>query len=159
MAGLGDILGGLLGGSRKSSGSVGGSGGGGLGDILGGLMGGSGGNAMLMAALLPVVLKMLKGGGLGKILSGAQAQGLTTQADSWVGKGENQSVSADQLTNVLGGDQVAKIAKKVGASQSDTAGALAQLLPQVINHVTPSGQVPEKGDLKGMLKELMKAAS
>lgn len=155
MAGLGDILGDLLGGSKKSSGSAGG----GLGDILGGLMGGSGSNAILMAALLPIVLKMLKGGGLGKILSGAQAQGLSGQADSWVGKGENQSISADQVTGVLGSEKVGKIAKKVGASKSDTAGALAQLLPQVINHLTPGGQVPEKGDLKSMLKELKKAVA
>lgn len=159
MAGLGDILGGLLGGSKSSGSGASSTSGGGLGSILGGLLGGSGNQAMLMAALLPLVLKMVKGGGLGKILSGAKAQGLTSQADSWVGKGENQSVSADQVANVLGSDKVAKLAKKVGASQSDTAGALAKLLPQVINHVTPSGQVPEKGDLKSMLKELKKVAS
>lgn len=157
MAGLGDLLGGLLRGSSKSSGSGGGSGG--LGNVLGGLMGGSGGNAMMMAALLPIVMKMLKGGGLSKILSGAKAQGLSAQADSWVGKGENQSISADQVSNVIGNDQVAKIAKKVGASQSDTAGALAKPLPQVVNHVTPNGQVPEKGDLKSMLKALQKAVA
>ena len=104
MAGLGDLLGGLLRGSSKSSGSGGGSGG--LGNVLGGLMGGSGGNAMMMAALLPIVMKMLKGGGLSKILSGAKAQGLSAQADSWVGKGENQSISADQVSNVIGNDQV-----------------------------------------------------
>ncbi len=158
MAGLGDILGGLLRGSKNGEGSAG-STGGGLSNILGGLLGGSGSQAMLMAALLPIVLKLLKGGGLSKILSGAKAQGLSGQADSWVGKGENQSISADQLTNVLGNDQVSKIAKKMGASKSETAGALAQLLPQVINHVTPNGQAPAKSDLKSMLEELKKAAA
>jgi uncharacterized protein YidB (DUF937 family) len=158
MAGLGDILGGLLGGSRQRGGSIVG-GGGGLGDILGGLLGGSGSEAMLMAALLPLVLKMVKGGGLSKILSGAKAQGLTAEADSWVGKGENKSISSEQVSGMLGSDQVAKIAKKVGASQSDTAGALAKLLPQLINHITPNGQIPAKGDLKSMLKEVKRAAA
>jgi uncharacterized protein YidB (DUF937 family) len=153
MAGLGNILGGFLGRSK------GGGSGGGLESILGGVLGGSGGNTMLMTTLLPVVTKMLKGGGLNKVLSGFQAKGLSGQADSWVDKGENQSVSGDQVTSVLGNARVAKIAKKVGASQSDIAGALAKLLPQVINHVTPNGQIPAKGDLKSMLKQLAQAAA
>jgi len=153
MAGLGDILGGLLGGSRKSSG------GGGLGSILGGLLGGSGGNAALMAALVPIITKMLGRGGLAKILSGFRAQGLSSQANSWVGKGKNQSVSADQVTNVLGNDKISKIAKRLGVSQSAAASAVAQLLPKIIDHVTPEGKVPANRDLKGALKQLRKAAA
>jgi uncharacterized protein YidB (DUF937 family) len=153
MAGLGNILGGFLGRSK-----VAGSGGG-LESVLGGVLGGSGGNTILITTLLPVVTNMLKGGGLNKVLSGFQAKGLSGEADSWIGKGENQSVSGDQLASVLGSARVGKIAKKVGASPNDTAGALAQLLPQVINHVTPNGQIPAKGDLKSMLKQLAQAAA
>jgi len=154
MAGLGSVLGGLLGGSRKSGG-----GGGGLGDILGGLLGGSGGNTAMMTALLPIVTGMLAKGGLTQILSGLKAQGLSSEADSWVGKGENKSVSADQISKVLGNDKISQIAKKLGVPQGEAASALAQLLPRIINHVTPDGQIPAKKELKGALKQLKKAAA
>jgi uncharacterized protein YidB (DUF937 family) len=153
MTGLGDLLGGLLGGSSKSSG------GGELGSVLGGLLGGKGRDAVLMAALLPIVVKMLRGGGLSKILAAFQQQGLAAQANSWVGKGANKSVSADQVTKVIGSSQVAKIAKKVGVSQGDAASALAKLLPRVIDHVSPEGQALSGGNLRGALKQLAKAAA
>jgi uncharacterized protein YidB (DUF937 family) len=153
MAGLGDLLGGLFSGSRKSGGGAD------LGGILGGILGGSGGNTAMMAGLLPMVTRMLGKGGLTKILSGFQAKGLSAEADSWVGKGENKSVSADQVSSVVGSDKVAEIAKKLGVSQSKAAGALAQLLPKVISHVTPDGRIPAKRDLKGALKELKEAAA
>jgi uncharacterized protein YidB (DUF937 family) len=163
MAGLGDLLGSLLGGARKSGG--GGSGGGlDLGSVLGGLLGGgsggsSVGSASLMTALLPIVLGMLAKGGLGKILSGFQAQGLSAEADSWVGKGPNKRVSADQVTKAVGSDQVAEIAKKLGVSQTKAAGALADLLPEVISHVTPKGKVPSSRHVDSELGKLREAAA
>ncbi len=94
--GLDDLLGGLLGG-----GSTGSGGGGGLQDVLGGLLGGgaSGGTGgtkssmnlgAMAVALGPLLAKLLKGGGLSKMMQGAQASGLSAQADSWVATGENE---------------------------------------------------------------------
>src|SRR5262245_39652645 len=84
--GPGDLRGGLLGGA--SGAQAGGGGAGGLGDILGGLLGGGGGGApatktggmdlgALAVALTPLLAQLLKGGGLSKMLSGAQASGLS----------------------------------------------------------------------------------
>lgn len=154
--GLEDLLGGLLGGG--SSGGAGGSGGG-LQDILGGMLGGgSAGGATgtkaggmnlgaLAAVLAPLVMKLLKGGGLQKLVQNAQANGLTSEADSWVGTGENQQVSADQMKNVVGHDVVQQVAQEAGISEDEAAGVLAQVVPQVVNGLTPNGQLPSDDDL------------
>ena len=150
--GLEDLLGGLLGG-----GSSGGSGGG-LQDILGGLLGGSSGGSpgtaaggmnlgALAAALGPLLAKLLQGGGLSKLLGNAQASGLSAQADSWVGTGENQSVSGQDIKGVVGDDAVKEVAQKAGISEDEAADVLAQVVPHVVNGLTPGGQVPSDDEL------------
>jgi uncharacterized protein YidB (DUF937 family) len=106
--------------------------GGGLGGMLGGILGG--GQA---SAAAPNV------GGLGGILDSFQKSGLGHIADSWVSKGENMPVSGDQVSDVFGQDKIAEIASHLGMSRGDVTGGLAQILPQLINHVTPDGQVPQ----------------
>jgi uncharacterized protein YidB (DUF937 family) len=149
--GLDDLLGGLLGG--------GGGGAGGLQDVLGGLLGGgSGGGGMgtkaggmnmgaLAAVLAPLVLKLLQGGGLQKLMQNAHANGLTSEADSWVGTGENQQVSPDQMKSVVGHDVVQQVAQQAGISEDEAAGVLAQVVPQVVNGLSPNGQLPSDDDL------------
>lgn len=134
--------------------SAGQSQGGGLGGVLGSLLGG-GGQGGGQAALLNIVLGMLANnsggnagggaGGLGDLLSKFQQGGLGDVASSWVGKGENLPISAEQLQSVLGSDMVASIAAQLGMSQGDTASQLSQLLPEVVDRVTPNGQVPDGG--------------
>ncbi|MCY7387993.1 MAG: YidB family protein, partial [Burkholderiales bacterium] len=80
--------------------------------------------------------------GLSGIVSGFQQSGLGHLADSWVGTGENLPVTGDQLSQVLGSDKIREIASQLGMSQGDAAGGLANILPDLINHVTPNGQVP-----------------
>ena len=150
--GLDDLLGGLLGGS-------GGGGAGGLQDVLGGLLGGgsagggigtkAGGMNMgaLAAALAPLVLKLLKGGGLSKMMQGAQASGLSSQADSWVGTGGNASVSPQEVRGLVGDDTVNELAQNAGISQDQAAEVLAQVVPQAVSAVTPDGQLPADNDL------------
>lgn len=152
--GLEDLLGGLLGG-----GSSGGSGsGGGLQDILGSLLGGSSGGSpgtaaggmdlgALAAALGPLLGKLLQGGGLSKLLGNAQASGLSAQADSWVGTGENQSVSGQDIKGVVGDDAVKEVAQKAGISEEEAADVLAQVVPHVVSGLTPGGQVPSDDEL------------
>ena len=126
--------------------------GGGLGGVLGSMLGGGQGGGGQMA-LLNIVLGMLanKGGGaggaggLGDLLGKFQQGGLGDVASSWVGKGENMPISADQLQSVLGSDMIASIAAQLGMSQGDAASQLSQLLPDVVDRVTPNGQVPDNG--------------
>ena len=81
-------------------------------------------------------------GGLSGIVSAFQQGGLGHLADSWVGTGENLPVSGDQLSQILGSDKIGEIASQLGMSQGDAAGGLAKILPELINHITPNGQMP-----------------
>jgi uncharacterized protein YidB (DUF937 family) len=152
--GLDDLLGGLLGGGAGGSGG----GAGGLQDILGGLLGGGSGGGTgtaaggmnmgaLAAALAPLVMKLLKGGGLQKLMQNAQASGLSSEADSWVGTGANQHVSADQMRSVVGQNVVQQVAQEAGISEDEAAGVLAQVVPQFVNGLSPNGQLPSENDL------------
>lgn len=150
--GLEDILGGILGGGGSGGGS-----GGGLEDILGGILGGggqasrtSGGGAGLgglIAMLAPLIGTLLKNGGLSKILSGMQASGLSSQADSWVGTGANEAISSTDVRQALGDDGVAQVAAELGVDPDQASEVLAGILPGLVNTVTPDGHVPSDDEL------------
>jgi uncharacterized protein YidB (DUF937 family) len=145
---LDSIVGGLLGGKS-----------GGLSSMLNSLAGGrSGGGGAMLTALLPLVGGLLASGGLTKLLAGFQSQGLGSKADSWVGKGENEPVSGEQVRQVIGDDQVAEIAQKLGVSHDEAAQALAEVLPHVVDHVTPEGNVPSSEQVDHSLDQLQTAA-
>jgi uncharacterized protein YidB (DUF937 family) len=85
-----------------------------------------------------------------------QRGGLGDVIASWISTGQNLPVSADQLREVLGADTVSALSGHGSAPQGDVLGQLAQMLPQVIDHLTPHGKVPEGGlgtvtDLLGAL--------
>ena len=151
--GLNDLLGGLLGGGGGSQGGLGG-----LEDVLGGLLGGGASGspgtasqgmnmAAIAAALGPLLAKLLKNGGLSKMVNGAQASGLSAQADSWVGTGGNAPVSGREVRSVVGDDAVSELAQNAGISDDEAADVLAQVVPQVVNGLTPDGQLPADDDL------------
>jgi len=91
-------------------------------------------------------------GGLGGFLQGFQEKGLGSVVSSWVGTGQNQSISTDQVTHVLGSDQVKSIAAQAGISPEAAGTSLASLLPMLINHLTPNGQVPQQQHQSNLLE-------
>jgi len=131
--GLGDILGQALGTNR--------GGGGGLGDILGQVLGGGAGPG---------------GGGLGGLLEKLNQGGYASHAQSWVGTGQNMSITAGAIKDVFGQQGLAAIAQHTGLSESEASDGLARLLPEVINHVTPQGRVPDGNELQSTLEGLMR---
>lgn len=151
--GLEDLLSGL-----------GGKDGGGLQDLLGGLLGGGGGAAGsdsgmggLLAALAPVLGSLLSGGGLQKVLSGFQQQGMGDKVDSWVSTGANEPVSGGEVEQALGRDQVAQIAQQLGIPEERAASVIANVLPNLVDRLSPEGELPEDdrleqlaGSLRGM---------
>jgi uncharacterized protein YidB (DUF937 family) len=154
---LDSVLGAALSGGQQQ--------GGGLGNILGAVLGGGQqGGGGLNAQLINAAIGMLGNdgghGGLGGLASKFQQAGLGDAMGSWVGSGDNHAVSADQVTSALGNDTISDLASKLGMSHGDAAGQLSQILPGLINHLTPNGQAPEgglgnAGDLMGMLSKMM----
>lgn len=95
-------------------------------------------------------------GGLEGLLAKFQQSGMGNLADSWVSTGKNLPISADQITQALGSDQLGSLAKGLGLSQGDVSSQLAQLLPDVVDKLTPNGQVPDSGSLVDLLGSLTK---
>ena len=68
--------------------------------------------------------------------------GLGSQVSSWIGNGQNQPVSASQITQALGGGTIARIAQELGLDPQQAGNIVAQVLPHLIDHLTPAGQLP-----------------
>ncbi|WP_406057109.1 YidB family protein [Streptomyces sp. NBC_01077] len=135
---LGSLLGSLLGGAGGQSGS--GGAGGILGSLIGALSGGKGAGGADGSNPLGGLLDMLT------------KSGLTDQAQSWVGTGENQSVSGAQIAEALPDDTLQKVAQDAGVSPQEAADQIAQSLPQAVDKLTPDGSVPQ-----GSLEDLIRA--
>jgi len=136
---LGNVLGAALGGNREQSQAQDP-----LSAILGGLTGGSsaGSGSGKGNILLQLVLSMLQQqGGLGGVLGKFREAGMGDQADSWVGTGQNMNISPNQLEQVFGSGALSDIASKLGMSQDQAGSAMSQVLPELINQLTPQGQV------------------
>jgi uncharacterized protein YidB (DUF937 family) len=86
-------------------------------------------------------------GGLAGLAQLFQNKGLGDAISSWIGTGQNQPVTGDQITNVLGSEQIRQFAQKLGFSSEEITKGLASVLPQIIDHLTPHGQVPDQGAL------------
>ncbi|HJU84517.1 MAG TPA: YidB family protein [Holophagaceae bacterium] len=128
----------------------------GLMDVVGGLMGG-GAQQDPKAALLQAALGMIQNhpGGLQGLLGQFQQAGLGGHVDSWVGTGANQPIGAEHIQQALSPDQLQTFAQQAGMPQDQAASGLAALLPDVINHLTPSGAMPQADQLQGALGGLL----
>lgn len=93
---------------------------------------------------LPALLEKLKAGGLGDMVQ------------SWVGTGKNKSLSANQVQSALGADTLSGLAEQMGVSESKAASKVAGALPQLINQLTPEGEVPDQKAIAAKLAELLK---
>lgn len=98
--------------------------------------------------LLNGVMAMLNNaGGLSGLVQKLQASGLGDQVASWIGTGDNHTVSGNQIADALGGEHIEQLAQQAGLEPEHAATGLAQLLPQIIDSLTPNGQIPEGGAL------------
>jgi uncharacterized protein YidB (DUF937 family) len=115
--------------------------------LLGSLMGGSPQTGQ--SPLLQMALQLIQqNGGLPGIIGKFQQAGLGQQAGSWVGTGQNLPISAQELQQVLDGGTIGQIAQQFGLSRGDAGSGLARALPQIIDKLTPTGQISaDHGDL------------
>ena len=109
-------------------------------------------------AMAQVAMEMFnQHGGMNGVLEKLKAGGLAEQATSWVAKGENLSITADQISSVLGNGAIAEMATKFGLAPEVLSSQIAQHLPSVIDRMTPNGEVTADsssllGAVFGMLK-------
>ena len=128
---LDSVIGSVLGGQQQQGGA------GALAQIVAGMLANQGqaGGAAAPGGL----------GGLAGLAEQFQQGGLGDVMNSWIGKGENLPISPGQLNNVLGSDVRGKITQATGMNQGDLLGQLSQMLPGMVDKVTPEGQIPQGG--------------
>jgi len=127
-----------------------------LDQMAGALAGGqSGGNGALLETVLQLVNDP-RHGGLEGLVRAFQQGGLGEIVNSWVSTGQNLPVSPEQVHSALGDASLQDIAAQLGMSPAQASGSLAELLPQVVDQLTPNGQLPQGGDLLAQGLDMLK---
>jgi uncharacterized protein YidB (DUF937 family) len=104
------------------------------------------------------VLEMIQNqpGGLSGMVQQFHQKGLGEVVSSWVSTGQNLPISGDQITHVLGSQQVKDLAARVGISPEQAGSQLSSLLPMIVDKLTPNGQVAESGGLLSAALNMLK---
>jgi uncharacterized protein YidB (DUF937 family) len=127
-----------------------------VGQVAGAAMGGGqqgGGNAAMVNAIAGMLGQ--QSGGIGGLVQAFTQNGMAEQAQSWVGTGENMPISPDQVQSVLGGDMIANLASQVGIPPEMASTVVSQVLPMLIDQLTPGGDVPQGDALQNGIGALL----
>jgi len=119
----------------------------------------AGGQSSDNSALLQRVMQLInnpQSGGLEGLIQSFQQGGLGEIVNSWVSTGQNLPISPDQIQSTLGGSSLDGLAAQLGVSPEQASGSLAEMLPQLIDQMTPNGQMPQSGDLLAQGLDLLK---
>ena len=166
--GLDDIIGGLTGANQRGGMN---SGSGGLGDILGSVLGGQamggqkrggfGGKGMLIAALMPMVLSWIKrNGGLSGALSKITGMGYENQARSWMSNQEvNDNLDPNEINRLFDDSEIQQVAAHTGANEMEVRQGLAELLPEVMNQLTPNGNLDNEPEANEEIEQIINQLS
>jgi len=92
-------------------------------------------------------------GGLGGLLNKLQQGGLGDQTKSWVGSGQNQPVSPNQLGQALGPNIIKTLSQMTGVSEDELTKQLSQGIPVIVNTLTPNGRLPTVAELSQMMEK------
>lgn len=123
--------------------------------LAGSMMGKLGGEK---GAIAQVAIDLFnQNGGLPGVLEKFKAAGFNAEVTSWVGKGENLPISAAQIVQVLGSSTIQTAANKLGISADEISAKIAEYLPQVVDRMTPNGEVnKDSGNLMATLLGMLK---
>lgn len=125
-----------------------------LGKVVGQGLGGVLGQNSQYAGLVQNLLGMLtsgQGGGLSDLLGKLKAGGLGNAVGSWISTGPNQPVTGEQLQGALPADLLSQLAAKTGMDPAQASQGLAQVLPGIVDKLTPDGALPDESSLQSSL--------
>ena len=110
-------------------------------DAIKGMAGGQeSGDAGLMNHVAGMVNDPQTGGLMGMVQA-FRAHGLGGVVESWIGQGANQQIAVEEIEKVIGLERINAIASKFGMSPQDASAKLAQVLPTVVDKLTPGGRL------------------
>lgn len=81
-------------------------------------------------------------GGLGDLLDQFRNAGQGRKADSWVSTGQNEPIHDNEMEQALGPDLLDALSRQTGLSRQELVKRLSQVLPETVDKLTPSGQLP-----------------
>lgn len=123
--------------------------------LLGSVLGGGDKTQMLTNLAGSLIGNHSSGQGLGGLVQQFESAGLGHLVQSWIGTGQNLPVSPEQIQQVLGSQFVQQFAQQHGIDISSASATIARILPQLVDHVTPNGQVPVHGQVQDLLASLL----
>jgi uncharacterized protein YidB (DUF937 family) len=123
-------------------------------DVMGGA---PASNGIPLAQILASLLNNNQGGGLAGLVEQFTRSGLGPQIQSWISTGQNMPVLPDQLAQVFGPARMQQLAQQAGMDPPQLGRQLAEMLPLVVDRITPQGRLPEGGieNALGALGKLM----
>jgi uncharacterized protein YidB (DUF937 family) len=106
---------------------------------------------------------LAQSGGLQGLANKFAQSGHGNVFQSWVGMGENEPISGNQIQNVLGSEQVNAIANRLGVDPAMVSTFLAEYLPKIIDKLTPAGKIDPTANhqqgLAALLPSLLQSLS
>lgn len=84
--------------------------------------------------------------GLSDLMQQFRNSGQQDKADSWIGTGPNKDITATQLEQVLGREKIAWLEQHTGLPRDQLLAGLSKELPDVVDRMTPDGQIPHQID-------------
>ena len=139
-AALGSVLGGMLGGGMRGGG------------MRGGPMGvparrGGMNHTALLVMLLPLAMRWVqRNGGMNAVLDKFRQKGMARQTNSWVSTGENEDIDERSVQQVVGQDELRDMAQRLGVPEEEVTQAFAEIMPEMVDKLSPDGQVPQQAD-------------
>ncbi len=99
----------------------------------------------LIQAALSLLANNGHAGGLNGLVEQFSRAGLGNVIQSWIGSGENVPVTGEQIQQVLDPNQLHRIAEDTDMSEPEAAAQLGDILPDLVDKLTPAGHVPQGG--------------
>ena len=130
-----------------------------LDDVIGAALGSKSGSALsspiamalmaLLASRMSASAQSPQGslGGLGALIDRFRNNGLEDAINSWIGTGQNQAISPGQLRQALGQETVEDLSQRTGLPHGDLLSQLSNILPGVVDRLTPNGRLPSDAEL------------
>jgi len=121
---------------------------------------GQGPQAAQLSGLAEAVMGMFgdqRQNGLQDLLQGFQRAGLDGVLRSWISTGRNESISGAQLQEALGSERVMDLSRQAGLSTEQGLGTLTQLLPLLVDKLTPDGEMPDSSQASQLCGNLLRS--
>jgi len=124
----------------------------GIEDLLGSVLGGASGGGDATKLVQPLIEMVTKEGGLGALLGQLQNSPIADQVGSWIGTGDNKAVTGDALASSLGEANIEGLTQSSGLSADQVKNGLTEMLPNLIDKLSPGGAIPGADQIGEVLK-------